>query len=115
MSVGVRVYGIWGIKLDFSHELNEAFHELHDFYDDAQVPFALFDGMSGKYMVLGHLVFNSGDAYDGFTNGDHEKIVTVDRLAQLEVAYKLKFCEMLPDFASMMDAPFQVIMLTHYC
>ena len=114
MSVNVHVYGVWGIKQDFSHDLNEAYHELHEFYQDAQVPFALFDGMSGEYMVLGHKLFNSGNAHDGFRYGDPEVTQSAESLAQLEAAYKQKFCDMLPDFVDLMNEPFQIIMITHW-
>lgn len=114
MGVNVHVYGVWGIKIAWNDLLNAAYEEIYEIYDNPQAPFALFDGLSGEYIVLGHKLFNSGNAYNGFSYGDSEVILSVDALAQLEADYKAQFKRMLPEFSHLMNTPFQIIMITHW-
>lgn len=111
MGVSTRFYTICGIKTEWNEEFSEVYEEV---YDDIDTPWVLMDGMGGKYMIFGAVLFKSGDARWGFEGGDSFKEIDLSKLSDIEASYKKQFVEKFPQFKHMMDQPFRVMTLVHY-
>lgn len=111
MGVDTNVYGVYGIRLEgYDREFSEAYDEV---YDNCPVDI-IFDGMCGEYIILGEKLFDSGNIRWGMEDGDECKQIDIEDLKQIEADYKEKFVKCFPKFAYFMDAPFKLIMFTHY-
>jgi hypothetical protein len=111
MGISTNIYGYFGIKIDWDDALSDAYDNV---YDDHDTPDCQLDGMSGDYMVFGERLYNSGDFRWGMEDGDGCKRIELDKLPQIEAEYKAKFVKKFPDFAHLMDRPFEIIIFTHY-
>lgn len=111
MGISTNIYGYFGIKTEWNSEFSEAYEEV---YNDTDTPLMLFESMGGKYMIFGHRLYNSGDFRYGMEDGDVFKTIDLNTLPELEAKYKEEFIKKFPQFASIMDAPFQLMIFTHY-
>jgi hypothetical protein len=115
MSVNCNYYAFYGIRID-----DFDFEEFAELYDDVTnvseeaAGLALFDGMSGAYMILGHMLFDSGDVYDGGPE-DVYCSINVDSFPVLEAAYRAKFNKYFPEFKHLIaDKKFDLMVFAHY-
>lgn len=111
MGTSTHVYTMWGVKIPWDDEFNEA-HEL--VYDDPDLPDMIFDGMSGEYVVLGKILFDSGDFRWGFDKGDIWKTIDPASLAKIESEYREAFCRKFPKFTHLLNQPFELHMFLHW-
>ena len=111
MGVSTNFYTIYGIKIDWNEEFNEAYQEV---YDDPDTPYVLSDDMGGEYIIFGEVLFNSGDDRWGFENGDQYKEIDPTDFIDIEYYYKHKFVDKFPQFKDLITHPFKLITLAHY-
>lgn len=111
MGVSTNCYTIIGVRL----EMNDAFVEAwDDVYSDDDTPNVIVDCMSGEYLILGEILFDSGDYRWGFEDGDTYKEHSHTKLIEKEQAYKTAFISKFPEFKDLVKEPFKVISVVHY-
>jgi hypothetical protein len=111
MGVSTHFYTIHGIKIDCNKKFNKVYDSV---YDDADTPFILMDGMGGKYMIFGNVLFDSGDMRWGFEDGDVFVEIDTSSLTESENEYKQAFIAKFPEFADLMNSPFKLYTFAHY-
>lgn len=110
MGISTNYYTVHGLRLEWNDEFNEAYDEV---YDVADTPFVLIDGMSGEYIILGKILYDSGDLRWGETE-DSFVDIDLDTLPALESKYKQEFIAKFPEFASLVEQPFKLMTFVHY-
>lgn len=112
MGVDTNIYTIFGVKIDWDDDFNDTYDEA---YDDPDTPWVLLDGMMGKYIILGKLLFDSGNIRWGLEDGDVYKEIAPDDLANMEQSYREAFNKKFPQFKDLIvDRPFKLLCITHY-
>lgn len=110
MGIDTHYYTMHGIKLDFNNEFCEAHNEV---YRDDDTPFVLFDAMSAEYMILGTVLYDSGNLRWGDLNNSVVEI-DIQKLGELELQYRKQFIAKFPQFESLVIEPFKLMTLVHY-
>jgi len=110
MGISTHVYTVYGVKHPYSSEFSEA-QEIDDLYKlTSEV--AISDGMGGEYLIIGKILFDSGDArwesLSGFVEIDPANL----GLAKEEAS--AKFIEIMPEFAHLLNAPWRLMTFAHY-
>lgn len=111
MGVSTNFYTIFGVKLDWNDEFSDAYN---DRYDNPELPNVILDGMCGEYIVLGKILWDSGDMRYGFEDSVGTGEIDLASRPQVEAEYREKFLKVFPDFAHLIDKPFKLICLAHY-
>lgn len=114
MGISTHIYGFLGVKLPWNDALHEAFEDYMESDRGGELPGHVFDSMGGKYHVLGIKLYDSGDFRWGMENGDVYKKIDISTFAEKERIYKDQFIRQFPEFRTMMDQPFSMLMFTHY-
>lgn len=114
MGVSTNVYVYYGIKIDFNNELNDAFEDYWENNRENLLPDHVFDSMTGEYMVLGSRLYNGGDMRYGCEDADGFTTLDLDKLDGMETEYKQEFCTLFPQFADLINQPFEILMFTHW-
>lgn len=109
MGINTHYYTVFGIKLDWNDEFNEAYDEV---YDDDDTPTVILESMCGEYLILGDILYDSGnlrwgDMKDAFVEIDTEK------LPELEAKYKQEFIAKFPEFKELVAKPFKLMTFMH--
>ena len=113
MGVDINMYTFWGIRVPtYDEEFVEKYEEKYG-YSNRSKSGGIFDGMSGEYMVLGCILFDSGnirygELHEGFMQQD------IRTIPALEEDYREKFLEDFPEYAYLLSEPFQIISFTHF-
>ena len=110
MGISTHIYCVYGVKIPWDDAFSDA-HEL--VYNDEDLPDLIFDGMGGDYVVLGKILYDSGDFRWGFENGDVAKTIDVAALPSIEQAYRRQFAQKFPDFVGFLNQPFQLQVFMH--
>ena len=111
MGVSTNFYTVLGIKLQW----NEAFSEVYnDAYGEEDLPTVIMDGYAAEYIVLGSVLFDSGDMRWGFEDGDTFEEIKLEDLKDIEKEYKEKFVTRFPEFKHLLDESFSIISFVHY-
>jgi hypothetical protein len=113
MGIDTYFYTIYGVKVDWNDDFNEAYDAA---YDDADIPWVLLDGMSGEYMIFGVSLFTSGNLRWGFEDGDYYKEFNdLSELDFKEIDYRKEFAKKFSAFTYLLDdKPFKLISLIHF-
>ncbi len=111
MGVSTHAYAVYGVKIPWREDFCDA-HEL--VYDDADLPDLIFDGMSGEYIVIGKILFDSGDFRWGFENGDIYKSIDTSQLEKIEADYRKSFENKFPQFVHLISQPFSLQVFMHW-
>lgn len=113
MGVDINIYTVWGVRVP---EYNEDFVVAYERKYGYTVPprtTAIFDGMGGEYMVLGYILFNGGNIRYGEFNETFMQ-QDISALPALEENYRKKFFEDFPDFAQLLNEPFQILSFVYF-
>ena len=114
MGVDTRFITMFGVKIDWNDDFNDAYEEAYaaDDYNGANLPHVIMDGMMGEYMVLGVSLLETEsmrwEAPTGFVEVD------INDLDKDRKEYIEKFRETFPSFAHLVDVPWKVISFVHY-
>lgn len=123
MGINTHYYTFWGVVLDYNlfgkntEEniiKNEQFHEeLYTAGSSSKWSY-IGDGMNGEYLLLGKILFDSGDLrWSDFEDTWQE--IPLDKLPELDVEWRKAFQEDVPDYAYLIDnVPSKLITLAHY-
>jgi hypothetical protein len=112
MGVDTNFYTIYGVKIDWNDDFNEAYDAV---YDDPDTPWVLMDGMSGKYMIFGQLLFDSGNMRWGFEDGQQYTEISLDNLEGIATYYCRNFAQKFPKFQNLIKTEdFRVMSLVHF-
>lgn len=111
MGVSTNIYAVWGIKTPWNDEISNA---LDDVYDDPDTPNIIMDGMGGKYMIFGTVLYDSGDFRWGMEDGDIYKEIDFSTLPEMEKTYKQEWLAKFPQFSNIIEQPFKLMMFTHF-
>ncbi len=110
MGVSTTMYTVFGVKIQFDS----------DFIDQAEADgvyhtlekYIIADGMGGEYIVVGKVLFDSGDMRWDAPEGFEEIDVTALEDGRAEVV--AAFNEHLPDRRGILDQPWKLFSFVHY-
>jgi len=119
LGISTHYYTVYGVKIDkYDNKLSEVLYEEEDRYslfEDGTLPedFGLImDGMGGKYMVFGKILFDSGDLrYNDFKDTFVE--VNLDKLYDYRKDYIRRFSEHFPEFDHYLEEDWKLITFMH--
>jgi hypothetical protein len=124
MGINMHVYTVYGIKIPWDGAFHESYEEVEEALTDEfgygksqpagrQIK-TIMDNMMGEYMVLGDIIYDSGDFRycDGMNNYQE---IDIDGLRIGWLDYKEKFARLYPDYAHLLEGvdP-KLINLIHY-
>lgn len=120
MGINVHYYAYYGIKLEFTDKQTKTFEELSELFDEVTgvaedaSEMMLFDGYGGEYIIVGKMLFDSGDLrYNDIE--DTFKSIPLDSLPQIETEYRAKFAKYFPEFKHLIDGKkFELMVFVHY-
>ena len=127
MGINIHVYTVYGVRLDWNDAFYEAYEEIEEALleefgwgklqpADRQVE-AVIGGMMGElgeYMILGHIIYDSGD-FRYCENMNNYQEIDTSNLLNLELEYKEKFARLYPDHVHLLEGKdFRLINLIHY-
>ena len=112
MGISTHYYTVYGIK----HEWDDQFAEvLDEVYGDSDLPNVILDGMGGEYMILGEILFDSGDLRYGEFE-DQFKEIDLKSLAKIEKKYIENFKKKFPKWHKLVARKYKFKLMTfaHY-
>ena len=124
MGINTHVYTVYGVRLEWNDDFYEAYEEVEEALLDEfgwgkpqeagrQVE-AIVDGMGGDYMILGHIIYDSGDFRYCEDMNNYQEIAHIN-LESLERLYKEEFKRLYPDhFHLIAHNDFKLINVIHY-
>ena len=108
MSVQCCFYTVYGVKLPWNEEL---FYDYDEVYEKLSVD-VIIDGMCSEYIVLGHILFNSGDIHrDGPAEVTEHSIIG---LPSLKSEYIKEFEKYLPQHSHLLSQEWKIISFAHF-
>lgn len=124
MGINTHVYTVYGVKLPWDDAFDESYEEIEEALidefgygkpqpADRQIE-VIRDSMMGEYMILGPILYDSGDfRYCEDMNNYQE--IDIDNLDDKWEDYKEMFLKLYPDHAHLIafDAP-SLINFIHY-
>ena len=110
MGIDTHYYTIHGVKLDWNDDFTQAYDEV---YDDDDTPFVLLESMCGEYMILGNVLYDSGNLRWGETEDVFVEI-DIQKLGELELQYRKDFIAKFPQFEKFVYGPFKLMTFVHY-
>ena len=112
MGVSTNCYTVYGRKLPYDAKFSDAFHSMPTSEIEAMEKHVIIDGMSGEYMVVGAILFDSGDARWQALEGFAE--IDVGDLERGRRETQAAFVEHMPDSAALLDGPWKLMTFVHY-
>lgn len=114
MSVKTNVYFYYGVRIPYNDDLSEFYSEENDCGEETAE--MLFDGMGGKYMILGpmigHIIDNYNDDIDTISLTPDELL---EKCLSLKKVWLEKFESQFPDFMYLIEnKEWKYHILTHY-
>lgn len=115
MGISTNYYTFYGIKHEYNAELGEFVEgDYVDAYDDEDLPTIIIDGMSGKYVILGKILFDSGDLRFGELEESYVEI-DLNELDSVEMKYKQSFIKKFPNYSHLVNEQrFKLMTFVHY-
>ena len=124
MGINTHVYTVYGVRLDWDDDFYEAYEEVEEALldefgwgnpqpADRQIE-VVMDCMGGDYMILGHIIYDSGDFRYCEDMNNYQEIDT-SNLLKLEFEYKEQFVRLYPNHVHLLEGKgFKLINLIHY-
>jgi hypothetical protein len=124
MGINTHVYTVYGVRLDWDQEFYDIYEELDEALleefgynkrppEDRQIE-AVIDCMMGEYIILGHIIYDSGDFRYCEDMNNYQEIDT-SNLLKLELEYKKQFVRLYPNHVHLLEGKdFKLINLIHY-
>lgn len=115
MGINTHYYTVYGVKIDFDDEFNEHMHEdnLYDIVKQSEYLDIISDGMSGEYMIIGKILFDSGDLRWGDVQDTFVEINPA-WLKSYKVQATEEFMNYFPSYGYMLDNEWKLMTLVHY-
>lgn len=124
MGINTHVYTVYGVKLPWDDAFYEAYEEIEEALIDkfgwgkpqpagSQIE-AIMDGMGEEYMILGPILYDSGDFRYCEDMNNYQEIY-VDRLESMQRMYKEDFERLYPEhYHLIVHNDFKLINFIHY-
>lgn len=114
MGIDTHYYTVFGIKHNYDDVPNEWKDEAYEeAYDDNDTPSVIIDGMNGEYIIMGEILYDSGNLRWGDMK-DFFVEIDIDKLPDIEIDYKKQFAAKFPDFAELVNQPFKLMTFVHH-
>jgi hypothetical protein len=124
MGINTHVYTVFGVRLEWNDDFHEAYEEIEEALlaefgwgnpqEAGRQVEAIMDGMCGEYMILGHIIYDSGDFRYCEDMNNYQEIDTSNMLS-LELEYKEQFARLYPNHVYLLEGKdFKLINLIHY-
>lgn len=116
MGISTRYYTIYGVELPYdplsSAGDNEEFHEI--LYEKSAGFDHIADAMSANYLLLGKVLFRSGDLRWSETI-DTWNVIQLDKLEEIDKEWRSNFVTQFPEYAYLIEnLPSRLITFAHY-
>ena len=113
MGINTHVYTVYGVKLPWDDAFYEAYEEIEEALcdefgygkpkpADRQIE-AIMDGMGGKYIILGPILYDSGDFRYCKDMNNYQEIEEVGMFGKW-LEYKKQFDELYPEHKHLLTA-----------
>lgn len=124
MGINIHVYTVYGIRLSWIAELNTAYEKIEEDLcsefgygkptpADRQID-AVFDWMSCDYMILGKILYDSGD-FRYCKDMNYYQEFDISSLEEYKNQYLVKFQKLYPSFYPVIaDKEWKLINVIHY-
>lgn len=124
MGINIHVYTVYGVRLDWNDAFYEAYEEVEEALldefglckpkpKDRQVE-AIMDNMMGEYMVLGPILYDSGDFRNGTDMNHYQEIEEVGLFGKW-LEYKKEFSKLYPEHVHLLEGKLVKLMnFIHY-
>ena len=125
MGINTHVYMVYGIRIDWDNDFYEAYEEIEEAlldefgYNkphpaDRQVQ-AIMDAMCGGYMILGHVLYDSGDFRYCEDMNSYQEIGIEGSHLLVWLDYKAQFSRLYPAHVHLIENKDpKLINLIHY-
>lgn len=116
MGINTHYYTVYGIHVnDYDEDLSEEMYGEGDKYDvveDSTNLDVIMDGMGGNYMVIGKILFDSGDLR---WNDFKDTFVEIDtgELTAIRISAEQEMQKLLPNFAHYLDGEWKLMTFMH--
>jgi hypothetical protein len=116
MGINTHYYTVYGKRINsYDDELSEALYGKGDLYETVEENEQLdiiMDGMGGNYMVVGKILFDSGDLR---WNKIKDTFVTVDlsKLTDIRLGAVQEMQRLLPEFSHYLDGEWAIMTFMH--
>ena len=116
MGISTHYYTVYGVHVDsYDDELSDALYgegDLFNIIEECPDLDIIMDGMGGNYMVMGKILFDSGDLR---WNDFKDTFVEVDMASLSEYRYRCteQFMNHLPGFGHYMDREWKLMTFMH--
>lgn len=107
MGYTTRTYSVFGVKVaSYDAELSELYYDYDEVAAKGDVPFMLFDGLSGGYMIFGVCLYEGPGSRWPDEDGDGFKYLpTLQELKELKKDYIKQFKAIFPDHVKYISNP----------
>lgn len=114
MGVSMNVYTAYGVKIEYDNELSDKYYD--KWVDENYLPIdIIFDSMGGKYIIIGKILFDSGDERYGWEGGDDFKIINFEEFDKIKQNVLKEFEIAFPDFIHLLkDKKFELFTFKYY-
>lgn len=124
MGINMHVYTVYGVNIGWDQAFYDAYEEIEEALCDEfgygkPVPAdrqieSVVDAMMGEYIILGEILYNSGDFRYCEDMNDYREIDVSD-LLNIELTYKEHFAKLYPKHVDLLQGKdFKLINLIHY-
>lgn len=125
MGINAHVYTVYGVRIDWDDAFYEAYEEIEEALLDEfgwgntqeagrQVQ-VIMDAMCGRYMILGHILYDSGDFRYCEDMNNYQEIGLEGSHLLVWLNYKAQFVRLYPDHAHLIENKDpKLINLIHY-
>ena len=110
MGVSASLCVVYGVKLPYEHPLKEAYtNKINNEWGSSYPIEFVVDYMTGKYIVVGKIF-----SYDNTSDGNILEVPSEEMLIIEKAEYMQKFLKHFPQFATVMDEQFKVLVFNHF-
>lgn len=114
MGINTHYYTVYGIVHNhYDEEFSETvYDELYDVVENHEDLDIIMDGMGGDYMIIGKILFDSGDLRWSEIKDTFVKI-NPNHLKMYQVKATTAFREIFPDNEKLLEGEWQLLTLMH--
>ena len=112
MGINSHYYTVYGVHMDWDEDFQDEYDQVYDDVGKAGVD-VIVDGMCGEYIVVGKILFDSGDLRYSDYKDTFVKI-DLDSLEDIKVNAMMELIEVMPKNAyRFAEADWQLMTLLH--
>lgn len=113
MGINTHYYTVYGVKIDYNDDLGEALDEVWDELQKEDDLAIIADAMGGEYMVIGKILFDSGDLrFNDFK--DSFEVISNGELPIYRIDVTNAFSRLFHKFTDLLDGDWNLMTFVHY-